>query len=174
MRNQLLSHTRRAALAALTLLVGIAGCSEPSSSPMAPTRPATFIGDGLFLVQLLTSTTSSVLAQVVGPEGAVIQIAGGHSITFPAGALPDSVTITAVRDDDDLMVRFEPEGLVFPDSARPVLTFDYSGSETESAVIVYLSDSGWLREVLPTQIDPNTHVARAELRHFSTYALATD
>jgi hypothetical protein len=164
-------------LAALTLVVTVSGCVESRSTPMEPTRPATFIGDGFYLVPLLTTTAQTLLSQVIGPAGGVLQISGGHSITFPAGALPANTTITAVRDGGDLKISLGPEGLVFPDSAQPILSFDYDGSAAEgsgSPVIVYLDSNGWLSEVLPTSTDTTANVARARIAHFSTYALATD
>jgi hypothetical protein len=66
---------------------------------------------------------------------------------------------------------------VFPDSAQPILSFDYDGSAAEGSgppVIVYLDSNGWLSEVLPTSTDTTANVARARIAHFSTYALATD
>jgi hypothetical protein len=177
MRPSIRGQSRLRLLAALTLVVTISGCVESRPTPMEPTRPATFIGDGFYLVPLLTTTTQTLVSQVIGPAGGVLQISGGHSITFPAGALAENTTITAVRDGDDLKISLGPEGLVFPDSARPILTFDYEGSTAEESgtpVIVYLDSSGWLSEVLPTSTDTTANVARARIEHFSTYALATD
>lgn len=174
MIHRIRSRSRLRLLAALTVLVAFTGCAEAKQNPMAPTRPATSIGDGLFLVPLLTNTTETLLNQVIGSAGGVLDLTGGSSIAFPAGALPANTTITAVRDGDDLKIDLGPEGLVFPDSALPTLTFDYGAAAPDSAVIVYLDDNGWLSEVLETRIDSVAHLAQAKIRHFSTYALATD
>jgi hypothetical protein len=177
MRHTIRGRSRLHLLAAITLLATMSGCVESRPTPMEPTRPATFIGDGFYLVPLLTTTTQTLLSQVIGPTGGVLHISGGHSITFPAGALPANTTITAVEDGGDLKISLGPEGLVFPDSAQPILTFDYDGSTAEGSgtpVIVYLDGNGWLSEVLPTTTDTTANVARARIKHFSTYALATD
>jgi hypothetical protein len=137
------------------------------------------LGGTLRLVGQLLPILDTVSEETIGPEGGTLEIAGGHSIYFPPGALTDSTTISAVRHPLKILVDFGPEGLVFPDSARPTLTYSYDGLgllgllDPGGLVIVYL-DGGAIAEVLPSVVDPQARVVQAELTHFSTYALATD
>lgn len=177
MRHLVPNRSRSHLFPALMLLVAFAGCDEARRSPIEPERPATFIGNGLYLVPLATQAPATSFSQLVGPAGGVLEISGGHSLTFPPGALAAGTLITAGLDGDELKLSFGPEGLEFPDSARPTLTFDYGAAATArdgGAVIVYLDDGGALGKVLKTRTDPERKMASAQVSHFSTYALATD
>jgi hypothetical protein len=166
--------------AALALGATLASCAEPRQSPVEPAAPSELLGLdlgglGLPLVPLLTNTVDAVLAQVVGPAGGLLSLPGGNSLSVPAGALSASTTIRATQEGGVLKIEFGPEGLVFPDSALPTLTFSYDGASVASTpVIVYLDSNGSVKEVLETEVDPVAKVARAKVHHFSTYALATD
>jgi hypothetical protein len=169
---------RLAAIFALTVVYN--GCAESPSAPLHPNEPeAGLIGGTLRLVGQLLPILDTVAEETIGPEGGTLEIAGGHSLYFPAGALDDTITISAVRDPLKILVDFGPSGLVFPDSARPTLTYDYSGMgllgllNPSGLTIVYLEGAS-VAEVLPTVVDREAKVARAEISHFSTYALATD
>jgi hypothetical protein len=166
--------------AVLALGVTLASCAEPRQSPVEPTAPSELLGIdlGLPLVPILTNTVDAVLTQLVGPTGGLLSLPGGNSLDIPAGALSATTTIDATQIGGTLEIEFGPQGLVFPDSALPTLTFSYAGTSVETSgkapVIVYLDSSGQVKEVLETEIDPVAKVARAKVRHFSTYALATD
>ena len=163
-------------LAVLTLLVAFAGC-EQSSKLVEPTHPArVLIGNGLYLASVATTPPASI-SQDIGPAGGVLSMPDGHSLSFPAGALQATTSITAVTGGGSLEVDFGPEGLIFPDSALPVLRLNYRNSDaaqSNDAVIVYLDENGRLREILTTSQDTTTGTAQARIKHFSTYALATD
>jgi hypothetical protein len=167
-------------LAAVALGATLASCAEPRQSPVEPAAPSELLGIdlgglGLPLVPILTNTLDAVLTQVVGPAGGLLALPGGSSLSIPAGALSGSTTIRASQQGGVLKIEFGPEGLVFPDSALPTLTFSYAGSRVASTpVIVYLDSAGAVKEVLQTEVDPVAKVARAKVRHFSTYALVTD
>lgn len=157
-----------------------AGCGESPTSPLNPGEAEpSILGGTLSLVGQLLPILDTVSTETIGPDGGTLEIEGGHSLHFPAGALSEPTAITAVRDPLKVLVNFGPEGLVFPDSARPTLTYSYRGTGLLSLlspgdmVIVYL-DGATLSEVLPTEVDRWARVVRAELSHFSTYALATD
>ena len=164
-------------LAVLTLFVAFAGCEQPSDI-IEPSRPTNIsIGGGFHLASLLTSAPQAIITQEVGPAGGVLSMPDGHTLTFPAGALQATTTISAVADDGSLAVDFGPAGLVFPDSALPVLSLNYQNSDAaqnNGAVIVYLDHAGLLQEVLATSRDEAAGTAQAQIKHFSTYALATD
>jgi len=163
--------------ALLTLFVAFAGC-EQSSELVEPSHPANVeIGAGLHVASLLTSTPQALVTEEIGPAGGVLSMPDGHTLTFPAGALQATTTISAVADDGSLAIDFGPAGLVFPDSALPVLRLNYRNSDaaqSNDAVIVYLDENGRLREILTTSQDTTTGTAQARIKHFSTYALATD
>jgi hypothetical protein len=163
--------------ALLTLFVAFAGC-EQSSELVEPSHPANIeIGAGLHVASLLTSTPQALVTEEIGPAGGVLSMPDGHTLTFPAGALQATTTISAVADDGSLAIDFGPAGLVFPDSALPVLSLNYLNSDAAGsldAVIVYLDGSGVLQEILATSRDTTASTARARIKHFSTYALATD
>lgn len=169
------------AIAAIFALgVSFSGCGESPAGPLQPTQAENgLIGSTLRLVGQLLPILDTVSEETIGPEGGTLEIAGGHSLHFPAGALDDTITVSAVRDPFHILVDFGPEGLVFPDSAKPVLTYSYADTgllgllNPDGLVIVYL-DGRSVAEVLPSELDTQAKVVRAELSHFSTYALATD
>lgn len=161
-------------------VAAITGCGETPSTPLEP-GPASgdVIGGVLRLVGETLPVLNTVTSATIGPEGGTLSIAGGHSLYFPPGALAQPTTIVAARDPLQLVVNFAPEGIVFPDSARPTLTFDYSHAGLLTQLnalhlnVVYL-DGFQLLDVLPSTVDTQDKEVRAQLEHFSTYALATD
>ena len=169
-----------AVAAIFALGISFGGCGESPSGPLQPTQAENgLIGSTLRLVGQLLPILDTVSEEAIGPEGGTLEIAGGHSLYFPAGALDDTITISAVRDPLKILVDFGPEGLVFPDSAKPVLTYSYANTgllgllNPGGFAIVYL-DGLFVEQVLPSEVDTQAKVVRAEISHFSTYALATD
>lgn len=166
--------------AAALSLAAFAGCAESPSSPLTPDDDRMVIdGSDLRLVAQLLPATQTTSQRIIGPEGGTLHIEGGHALHFPAGALAEPTSITAVRDPLRLMIHFGPSGLTFPDDARPTLIYNSrSGGlppllDPHHLSIVYL-DGLRLLEVLPTTFDEQSGVIQANLKHFSTYALATD
>ncbi len=110
-----------AGLLGLVLALGV-GCStgeapmEPSTSPAAG-APSELIIGGDFLKQvtdlrLLSCSTQPYArtTQVVGPLGGIV-IVGTHRLVIPAGALQQSITITAEQVPGRVnSVRFLPKG----------------------------------------------------------------
>ena len=161
-------------LAAAVLVVAVAGCAESPSEPLTPSAA----GNAPQLVQQ-PLTASTLLAQTeIGPAGGTLQIPGGHTLEFPAGALASPTVITASRHPSSISVDFGPEGLVFPESARPSLTYAYGSATLPAWVnpgllrIVYI-DGSYVEELVTT-VDTVARTVEAKLPHFSTYALATD
>lgn len=173
--RRLLRYVTTAAIA-----IAFAGCESPVSTPLGPGVPDSgLLDNGLRVVNGILPIFNTVADQTIGPEGGTLLIAGGHTLHFPAGALADSTRITAVRDPLKIMVRFGPEGIVFPDSARPTLSYRYPtlgflGIVNPSRLTIVYLLGGKVGEVLPTEVDVTAGRVRAELSHFSTYALATD
>lgn len=165
-----------ARVAAAVALVAIAGCAEYAAAPFSPEIESPAASPQLIMQPL---GFGSLIAQnQIGPEGGVLYIAGGHTLEFPAGALEASTTITASRNPNSISVDFGPEGLVFPEGLRPTLTYFYGNAAVPpwvnpgSLKIIYID--GTYVEVLDTLIDLDARTVKADLQHFSTYALATD
>ena len=107
--------------AVLAFGLTFAGCVE-APAPLEPSgEDRSLLGGTLRIVSRLLPLFDTTSEATIGPEGGTLSIAGGHSLHFPAGALDDSVTISAVTDALKIMVDLGPEGLVFPDSAQPTL-----------------------------------------------------
>lgn len=158
-------------LAAAALVVTMAACAESPSEPLAP-------GDAPQLVRQPIPLSTLLAQKEIGPAGGTLHIPGGHTLEFPAGALTSPALITASRDPNSISVDFGPEGLVFPESARPTLTYQYGSTVLPAWVtpgelrIVYIDGSYF--EELNTTVDTSGRTVSADLHHFSTYALATD
>jgi len=171
---------RRFRFIAVLSLAAFAGCNESPSSPLAPDDDRTAIlGSDLRLVNQLLPAEQTFSQRVIGLAGGTLHIEGGHALRFPPGALAKPTAISAVRDPVRLMIHFGPSGLTFPDDARPTLVYDSRTGglpphlDPGNLSIVYL-DGLRLLEVLPTRYDAQSGVVQANLKHFSTYALATD
>ena len=164
--------------AIFSLGLTFSGCGE-TSAPLEPAgEERSLLGGTLRIVSRLLPIFDTASEATIGPEGGTLSIPGGHSLRFPAGALDDSVTISAVVDPLKIMVDLGPEGLVFPDSARPTLSLSYGSGllgwlSPADLVIVYV-DEGVAVEVLPSVLDTQAETVSADLEHFSTYVLATD
>lgn len=162
-------HPLRLALSlALGILITIGGCSESPSdaSRLEPVGASYAKGSTISL----TSATA-----LIGPEGGEITISGGHSLSFPSGALSEATLITAKSDLVFLSIEFGPHGLTFPADKAPTLTMSYENARNDLGTlhIVYLDDLGRITEVLPTTDDRAAKKVRADVTHFSRYAIAT-
>lgn len=158
--------------------LAFAGCGE-APAPLEPAgEDRSLLGGTLRIVSRLLPIFDTTSQATIGPEGGTLSIPGGHSLHFPAGALDDSVTISAVTDPLKIMVDLGPEGLVFPDSAQPRLSLSYGsallGFLSPSDLVVVYVEEGVAVEVLPSVLDAQEKTVSADLEHFSTYVLATD
>ena len=99
---------------------------------------------------------------------------GKSRLIVPAGALDDTVTITATRlGDGTSTIRFEPEGLRFRKRVRLVLSGANCALPREgTASIVYLGPDGSILETLPGDFNPDRKTVAAAIEHFSGYAIA--
>lgn len=160
----------RTLIALVALASAAAACGEVSPGPVEPER----------LSGSLLGTTVLVVEATIDVTGGTLSIPGGHSLYFPAGALAEPTTIRATKDQDRVLIEFGPHGLLFPESALPTLTLSYvdgtgyTDADADGLSIVYLGADGAVLEVLETAADTTADVLRARLRHFSTYAIATD
>lgn len=156
----------RAAAAALAgILIAIGGCAE---SPSAPAEQLQLLRTPLTPALSRAGSRSSA---VIGAEGGALQTSTGHKIVFPAGALSQPTTITMSTVPGYAGVNLQPHGLVFPATAQPVLTLDFSAADIagfNTFRIVYVDESGEIAEVLPTRTTGSLKL-RANLQHFSGY-----
>jgi hypothetical protein len=182
-----MKRTRLISMMFLGLLV-VAGTScsiddsiAPSEATMAPELGLLdnggLLGTGLlkgllYCSPLPTSSTS----KVIGRLGGTINM-GPHSITFPAGALDRSVTITAqVVSDSVNSVRLLPEGLQFAKGRPARLTLSYSNcsllGQLTPKKIVYTNERLGILSVLFSLDNILSRKVSAPLEHFSRYAVA--
>lgn len=155
-------------VAALAL---IAGCSD--QQPVAPSAQSGLFGT---LTGLLTCDPLSYdsTTQLVGPQGGVILV-GPHRLTIPAGALSDTVSITAVvRSEDVNEVRFQPEGLQFAQPAQLSMSYANCGL-VPSLLPKRIAHTSDLLDILEYVTSVDNVLARrvtGSLEHFSGYAVA--
>ncbi len=112
--------------------------------------------------------------QVIGPLGGTIQ-AGPHTLSVPAGALLDTVTITMVAPSDTVSgVRFAPEGLTFQQPAS--LTMSYANCNLLGLnipkQIAYTTDVLVILDYLKSWDNKNAQLVTGQVNHFSEYAVA--
>ena len=162
----------------LVLLVGAAlvtaSCGDRGSPTSPP--PASLVGSLVQSTGLLTCAPLSYdsVTQTVGPAGGTI-VVGPHVLTIPAGALADTVTITAVAPADTVRrVQFRPEGLTFATPAS--LRMSYAGCNLLGTLlpkqIAYTDDALNILEYLLSVDNLWTQTVTGQLHHFSSYAVA--
>jgi hypothetical protein len=164
------------------LLVAVAACETIPTAPQAAPRAEanhSLIGSTLSIVDRLVQTPDVFVQQTIGPAGGTVSFGSGGSISFPAGALAEATQISVLASGSTYQVNLGPEGIIFPDSARPTLTFTYSSDGLLGSLfgqdlhIVYV-DGGTVQEVLQTQTSLFSRTVQAKLDHFSIYAIATE
>lgn len=170
----------RAALSALAagILITIGGCTD--QSPLAKSTPE--VGAGYEPIRIQTPVSGASFNRVadlraektIGAEGGVLQLPGGHTLTFPAGALGEPTLIRGRVDSEYLQVDFEPHGIQFPRGREPLLTLSLQNANVsgfKSLTVTYVVGNQIL-EVLPTDVNLGAATANARLRHFSGYLLS--
>jgi hypothetical protein len=172
--------------------------TAPPPAPVAASAPRALLGLDPILtttttvvtgtVTTLDNTVSSLLGllstcsqqdqlkagKYIGIYGGSITI-GSHKLVVPAGALSQTVYITATQQSGTVVeIDFQPHGLKF---AKPAtLSLDYSSCSTSSGSaqsIVYVNDSNQIVEVRPSTDNTGSDVVAAPINHFSGYAVAT-
>ena len=113
--------------------------------------------------------------KVIGPAGGTLDIGGGNSITFPAGALSAPTTIKGRVDNRYIEVDLGPTGLRFPSGAEPTLVLSYANAAgfvpVNLLTIIYTDDAGHFLEDMQGVVDPAQKTVSTKLRHFSRYAV---
>jgi hypothetical protein len=162
----------------LALLAGVAlvsaSCGDHAPQPTGP--DASLLGGLLQNTGLVSCTPLSYdsVTQTIGPAGGTI-VVGPHVLSIPAGALADTVTITAVAPADTVRrVQFRPEGLTFATPAS--LQMSYADCSllggTLPKQIAYTDDALNILEYLLSVDHLWTHTVTGKLHHFSSYAVA--
>jgi len=170
----------RAALSAIAagILITIGGCTE--QAPTGNSGPET--GAQFQRLELQQTATAGAAydvpgaEKVIGTEGGTLEITGGHSLTFPAGALGQPTRIRARVDARYVQVDLEPHGINFPAGREPVLKLSYAAAAPVSAkslTVVYLDQAGRVLENMNGTADASSRVVTARLPHFSKYAVAS-
>lgn len=170
----------RAALSAIAagILITIGGCSE-----QAPTSNSAR-EDGARYQRLEVGQSLAGGAaydvpraeKVIGAEGGTLEISGGHTLTFPAGALSAPTRIRAKVDTRFIEVDLEPHGIIFPVGREPVLVLSYAAAAPVSAnqlTIIYLDQAGRFLEDMRGTANASVTTVVAKLPHFSKYAVAS-
>jgi hypothetical protein len=173
---------RRLIAAIAVVSLTLSGCERPAPTAALPPEVADISLSELKIVRrvLARATAAQKVEHLIDQHGGTMTFSGGHSIEFPAGALSGLTRIRADVSGDSLKIKFGPSGLVFPDSALPILTYSYTDNTglTEADAphlqIVYLNGQGTILEALPTEYDTAAKTVRARVRHFSIYAVATN
>src|SRR5207249_3297576 len=118
----------------------------------------------------LKPATASV---VIGPLGGTLKV-GPHRLVIPAGALPDTVTISgSIAGGEINAIKFAPEGLQFSVGALLTMSFENCKKlDLPSTVIVYTDDALNILETIPSVAANNNKSVSGTLWHFSQYAVA--
>lgn len=171
----------RAALTAITagILITIGGCTEQAPTGNAgPEESARYqrlelrqdaFGGAAFDIP--------VAEKVIGKEGGTLEIYGGHTLTFPAGALNEPTRIQAKVGTRYIEVDLQPHGITFPAGREPVLTMSYAAAATpvlaDRLTIIYL-EGARLVEDMGGKAEAGKEIVSARLPHFSRYAISTN
>ncbi|MEP7002787.1 MAG: hypothetical protein ABI969_20010 [bacterium] len=166
-----------------TLATALAcGGDQSALSPLAPVGSSSALRGGVASARgnngkyhATTCSTHNTFngSGVFGPAGGTLTF-GSSRLIIPAGALQDTVTISAtIPDGDESHVEFAPHGLRFDKPAGLLLgTEGCSIDEAGVPDVVYLSESGEVLELIPAVYDPHWHTFAASIWHFSGYAIA--
>jgi hypothetical protein len=179
-----MKRSNRLSLVLLASVLGAALSCSPDRIPSDPMASAdgaslsggllgTGIGTGLLSCSPLPAASTT---QTVGAGGGTITV-GPHTLTIPAGALSQDVTITAEAPSDSIRsVRLLPEGLTFAVGKPARLTLSYSSCSLLGSLapkrIAYTTDLLELLQLLPSIDDLLRKRVSAPLGHFSRYAIS--
>jgi hypothetical protein len=125
------------------------------------------------------------VTKVIGPQGDTLAV-GHHILAINAGALSDTVRITAVAPADTVRwVRFHPDGLVFlptADGWSALLYTNYSDcgvATSDTLRVAQVTDSlailAYLKTYVRSKKNPwsqSKQYVVGLLQHFSNYAVA--
>ncbi|MBW3554976.1 MAG: hypothetical protein KY466_15830 [Gemmatimonadetes bacterium] len=184
----------RTALAVLALALFGLGC-ESGTEPGARGEPLEvqsssnpLLGDELgselsFAHRTVAKLSDEVVRKTIGAEGGTLSL-DGHSLTVPPNAVDrptlfvmavlagTEIQVELIAYDPDLYLDVGEGGFNIPVQ----LALSYAGMEDpdpDKLVIVHVTSDGERIELAST-VDEENQVVRAELEHFSRYALCTN
>ncbi|MDB4881292.1 MAG: hypothetical protein JWL95_58 [Gemmatimonadetes bacterium] len=161
----------------------VTACGSETAARAALTSPQTFAtsranvgalrGNGKAAATTCATHVVSTDSGVFGPAGGTLTF-GASRLIIPAGALRDTVTITAtIPDGDANRVEFQPHGLQFAKPAGLQLgTAGCAVDDQAAPNVVYLSETGEVLETIDAVYDPHWQTIAASIWHFSGYAIA--
>jgi hypothetical protein len=152
------------------ILITIGGCADVPTAAVPPAPDAEPTA-----VRTSRGTIAGTTA-LIGPAGGTIS-AGGHTLVFPAGALPRPTMIGMKPMEGYAGAVFSPHGLVFPASAQPELTLSLEGADLSqygSLAIGYQAPSGEIMEVYEAERSETGNSISSRIPHFSGYIAVAD
>lgn len=159
----------------LGVAVAAAACSNESSSPSQPGISPDLLGGSVEISSCSPLPVSSS-SRTIGILGGTIHV-GPHTLTVPAGALTQNVTITATTGGESAnVVRFQPEGLQFLVPASLTMSYENCGNwgQLKKMQIIYADDNYQVQEVLLTVVNSINKTLVSPLKHFSIYAVGDE
>lgn len=108
----------------------------------------------------------------IGPKGGRLNV-GPHTLVIPRGALRSRIQITAHAVRGTIVrVEFSPSGLQFAQPAELTLSYAVCKAPGRPVHVVYLKSDDKITEGEPSRDHPRSELVDAEIRHFSSYAVA--
>jgi hypothetical protein len=132
------------------------------------------LSDVLTVTDLLVCLEQNyqITRKIIGPAGGEIQV-GSHKLSIPRGALREKELITAEQMPGTTnSVRFSPRNLRFKKSAELTMSYKNCLLVLLPKKIVYTDENLTIREVLRSLDLFNKKIVRADIDHFSRYAVA--
>ena len=146
------------------------GTATPPDSTVTPADSGTTPDKSTLL--LCQVQEYAVTTAVIGPAGGQINV-GNHSLTIPANALSQDVTITAEQVDGSVSsVRLSPEGLQFALPAELFLSYNNCANVQRLKRVVYTDETLNILELTPSLDITTSSRVRGLINHFSRYAVA--
>lgn len=175
----------------LALAIVVGGCDRSPEATRAVTGPVFSVqkahGPKKVHEAHADLRTAGAAVKRIGSEGGVLEL-GGHRLTVPAGAVPGPTLFKATLDRSGFIeislqaVRSRADGseadVGAAGFARPlVLELSYRSAagvtDPSKLGIAWVLDDGTLVP-LPSVVDTATQTVRAELQHFSRYAMTSN
>jgi hypothetical protein len=146
------------------ILILASGCADQSPTAVQ-VRPAKALSAA-------KAYQSGSFTMSIDPSGGTFSFPIGH-ISFPAGAVSETTTITATLDGRTLAVEFEPH-MMFPDGAQPTLAMSVTGLKVnfDGVHFLHVADDGATISTFRPIVENG--IASINVEGFSRWILAAD